>query len=154
MAACTAPIPHLPGLGANYYIIAKPNVLDRVGSLGAGGVTNQNASGWRNIFWMQAAFHLATSLGLILFYHPPRRSDYPKLKLRKFVWSMDPIGSLLFISSTTLMLLALDWAAGTYPWHDVHVAVPLGTGCGLLLAFAIYGLSPSTKPGLIFSNAC
>lgn len=39
------------------------------------------------------------------------------------------------------MLLALDWAAGVYPWHDAHVAVPLGIGCGLLLAFCIYGKS-------------
>lgn len=89
---------------------------------------------------MQAAFHLATSAGLILFYHPPRRSDYPKLKLKEYIWSIDPIGSTLFISSATLMLLALDWAAGSYPWHDPHVAAPLGVGCGLLLVFGVYGM--------------
>ena len=88
---------------------------------------------------MQAAFHLATSLGLLAFYHPPRRSDYPKLSLKEYFWSIDPIGSFLFICSTTLMLLGLDWAAGSYPWHDLHIAVPLGLGCGLLLAFCGYG---------------
>jgi hypothetical protein len=102
-------------------------------------VTNVNPSGWRNIFWIQAAFHLATTVGLLAFYHPPRRSDYPKMSIKEYIWSIDPIGSLLFISSATLMLLGLDWAAGAYKWHDIQVAVPLGLGCGLLLLFCLYG---------------
>jgi hypothetical protein len=61
--------------------------------------------------------------------------------MREYLCSIDPIGTALFIGSTTLMLLALDWAGGTYPWHDVHVAVPLGIGCGVLLAFCLYGKS-------------
>lgn len=113
----------------------------RVGVLGAGGVTNTNASGWRIIFWMQAAFHLLTSLGLLLFYWPQRRSNYPKLSFKGYLWAIDPIGSLLFISSTTLMLLALDWAGGAFPWSNPHVAVPLGLGCGSLVAFGVYGKS-------------
>ena len=88
---------------------------------------------------MQAAFHLTTFVGLIAFYHPPRRSDYPKLTFKELIWSIDPIGTLLFISSTTLMLLALDWAGGTYPWHDLHIGLPLGLGCGVLLLFCLYG---------------
>lgn len=109
-----------------------------VGGLGAGGVTNVSASGWRDIFWIQAGLHLATALGLFVFYNPPRRSDYPKMSLWGYIWSCDPIGSLLFISSATILLLSLDWAAGAYPWHDLHVAVPLGLVCGLLVAFGLY----------------
>ena len=108
------------------------------GGLGAGGVTNVNASGWRDIFWIQAGLHLATALGLFIFYNPPRRSDYPKMSLWGYIWSCDPIGSFLFISSATILLISLDWAAGSYPWHDLHVAVPLGLGCGLLVAFGLY----------------
>ncbi|KAK5288803.1 hypothetical protein LTR16_003281, partial [Cryomyces antarcticus] len=83
-----------------------------VGVLGAGGVTNANASGWRTTFWMQAAFHLVTVLGLVLFYHPIRRSDYPKMSLKGYIWACDPIGSVMFISSAAIVLLALDWAGG------------------------------------------
>ena len=90
---------------------------------------------------MQAAFHLATFFGLMLFYHPIRRSDYPKMSLKEYIWAIDPIGSLLFISSATLLLLALDWAGGAYSWSDVHVDAPLGIGLGLLLLFALYGKS-------------
>ena len=107
--------------------------------LGAGGVTNADASGWRSIFWMQAAFHLTTTIGILLFYWPQRKSDYQKMSLKGYVWACDPIGSVLFITSATLMLLALDWASGAYAWHDPHVAAPLGIGCVLLLAFALYG---------------
>ena len=54
-------------------------------------------------------------------------------------WSFDPIGSFLFITSATLMLLALDWAGGTYGWSDAHVAAPLTIGLVLLVAFVLYG---------------
>ena len=111
----------------------------RIGLLSAGSLTNANTTGWRSIFWIQAAFHLFTSFGLLAFYWPPRRSDFPKMAMKAYVWACDPVGSLLFVSSATLMLLALDWVGGAYPWHDPHVAVPLSVGLGLLLAFCLYG---------------
>lgn len=76
----------------------------KVGVLGAGGVTNANAAGWRDIFWMQVAFHLARSLGLFFYYYPMRRSDYPKMSLTGYMWACNPIGSI-FIYATTLLLL-------------------------------------------------
>jgi len=87
---------------------------------------------------MQAALHLATSAGLFVFYWPKRRSDYPKMTMKEIIWAIDPIGSLLFVGAATLLLLALDWAGGAYPWHDVHVAAPLGVGLGLLILFCLY----------------
>ncbi|KAK3366824.1 major facilitator superfamily domain-containing protein [Lasiosphaeria ovina] len=110
-----------------------------VGTMGAGAVTNVDAGGWRYIFWMQAAFHLATSLGLFLFYWPPAAApERPRLSAREVAWAVDPVGSLLFIASATLMLLALDWAAGAYPWSDAHVVAPLIVGLVLFVAFGLY----------------
>jgi hypothetical protein len=106
--------------------------------MGAGGLTNRSPSGWRDVFWLQAALHLTTALGLLLFYNPPQPADRPKLAIRKIMWAMDPIGSFLFIISTTLTLLALDWAGGSFQWHDAHVAVPLSVGLALMLLFGIY----------------
>jgi hypothetical protein len=111
----------------------------RVGSLGAGAATNANAGGWRNIFWIQAGFFAATVIGLLLFYHPKKESDFPKMSLKEVIWACDPIGSLLFIISATLMLLALDWAGGVYPWHNPHVVAPLTIGLVALVGFGIYG---------------
>jgi len=88
---------------------------------------------------MQAAFFAATVIGLFLFYHPKKESDFPKMSWKKIIWECDPIGSFLFIVSATLMLLALDWAGGVYPWKDVHVVAPLTIGLVALVAFAGYG---------------
>ncbi|KAJ7349099.1 major facilitator superfamily domain-containing protein [Mycena albidolilacea] len=108
-----------------------------VGVLGSGGVTNINPSGWRNIFWMQAAFHGMTALGLLGFYWPPP-SNYPRLSWRQLVWACDPIGSLLMTAGTTLLLLGFDWAGGTFPWRDAHVLGPLVSGAVLLILFGLY----------------
>ncbi|GME56545.1 mfs general substrate transporter [Neofusicoccum parvum] len=95
-------------------------------------------SGWRYIFWTQAAFHLTSALGFLAFYWPQRPSDFPRMKLKEYIWACDPIGSVLFIGSSTLILLALDWAAGTYPWSSAHVIAPLVIGCVLLIIFCLY----------------
>ncbi|KAF2269044.1 MFS general substrate transporter [Lojkania enalia] len=108
------------------------------GGLGAGAVTNADPGGWRNIFWMQAALHGFTAVGLTLFYWPQKKSDYPRMSLKEYIWACDPIGSILFVSSATLMLLALNWAGGEYAWSSPHVAAPLAIGLGLLLMFCLY----------------
>lgn len=114
--------------------------------MGAGAVTNVDAGGWRYIFWMQAAFHGATSLGLFLFYWPPK-VERPKMSVRDIIWAIDPIGSFLFVSSATLMLLALDWAGGEYTWSDSQVAAPLSIGLVLFVAFGLYGaFNPGSPP--------
>ncbi|KAJ7043033.1 MFS general substrate transporter [Mycena alexandri] len=122
---------------ANGYAFLAGSFGGLVGVLGSGGVTNLNPSGWRNIFWMQAAFHGMTAVGLLGFYWPPP-SNYPRLTLRQLVWACDPIGSLLMTAGTTLLLLAFDWAGGTFLWHDAHVIGPLVTGAILLLFFGLY----------------
>ncbi|KAJ7860463.1 MFS general substrate transporter [Mycena olivaceomarginata] len=103
-----------------------------VGSVGSGAVTDINPSGWRNIFWMQVAFHGMTSVGLLGFYWPPP-SNYPHLKLRQLIWACDPISSLLMTVGVTLLLLGFNWAGGTFPWGDTQVIGPLVSGAILLL---------------------
>jgi hypothetical protein len=61
------------------------------------------------------------------------------MSLREYIWACDPIGSLLFIGSTTILLLAFDWAGGAYGWSDPHVAVPLILGLVMLVLFGLYG---------------
>lgn len=119
------------------------NIVYRIGGLGAGAVTSVSSDGWRYIFWIQAAFHGTTSLGLFLFYWPPKNVDYPKMSIKHYIWACDPIGSVLFVCSATLLLLALDWAGGAYTWSDPHVAAPLATGLALLVIFGAYGESLS-----------
>ncbi|KAF2279816.1 MFS general substrate transporter [Westerdykella ornata] len=109
-----------------------------VGSLGAGAVTNISPTGWRYIFWIQVGLHGFSSLGLLLFYWPKKRTDYPKMSLKEIAWACDPIGSFLLVSSATLMLLALNWAGGAYKWSNPHIYATLVVGIVLFIAFCLY----------------
>ncbi|KAI4638132.1 hypothetical protein J4E93_010441 [Alternaria ventricosa] len=109
-----------------------------VGSLAAGAVTNLSASGWRYIFWIQVGLHGITSLGLFAFYWPKKRTDYPRMSFKEWMWACDPIGSLLLVAAATLMLLALNWAGGAYPWSNPHVCANLVVGIVLFIAFCLY----------------
>jgi MFS family permease len=124
---------------ANGFAFLGGAVGGLVGGLGAGAVTNVNPAGWRNIFWIMAALHGATSLGFLTFYWPKKRTEYPRMSFKECVWACDPIGSILFIAGATLMLLALNWAGGAYHWSDAHVCATLVVGFVLVLAFCIYG---------------
>jgi MFS family permease len=110
-------------------------------------VTNINPSGWRNIFWIQAALHALTSIGIFAFYWPKKRTEYPRMSFKRWAWACDPIGSFLLIASATLMLLALNWAGGAYAWKDPHVCANLVVGIVLFIAFCLYGkfLTPASK---------
>ncbi|KAI0160070.1 MFS general substrate transporter [Hypoxylon sp. FL1284] len=123
---------------ANGFSFVGGAVGGLVGSLGAGAVTNVNAGGWRYIFWMQAAFHGITAVGLFCFYWPPKHIEYPKMSIRDYIWACDPIGSALFVGGATLTLLALDWAGGAYAWSSPHVAVPLSLGLVMIVGFGLY----------------
>ncbi|RYN20008.1 hypothetical protein AA0115_g10411 [Alternaria tenuissima] len=109
-----------------------------VGSLAAGAVTNLSASGWRYIFWIQVGLHGITSIGLFAFYWPKKRTDYPRMSFKEWMWACDPIGSLLLVAAATLMLLALNWAGGAYPWSNPHVCANLVVGIVLFIAFCLY----------------
>ncbi|OAA59098.1 Major facilitator superfamily domain, general substrate transporter [Niveomyces insectorum RCEF 264] len=123
---------------ANGFAYLAGAIGGTVGGLGAGALTNVDSGGWRYIFWLQAALHGATALGLLLFYWPAKTHDYPPMTAWSYVWACDPVGSTLFVASATLMLLALDWAGGAYAWSDAHVAAPLSVGLVLLVLFALY----------------
>jgi hypothetical protein len=84
---------------------------------------------------------IATVLGLLFFYHPKKESEFPRMSVKNIIWACDPIGSFLFIVSATLMLLAMDWAGGVFPWHDPHVVAPLTIGLVTAVAFGLYGTS-------------
>lgn len=142
LAARWADCRHYPSTDVSTSLLCGQSILTvnyRVGSLGAGAATNTSASGWRTIFWIQAGMFAATALGLLVFYHPKKDHNLHEITWKKIIWECDPIGSVLFIISCTLMLLALDWAGGSYPWHSVQVVAPLTTGLVSAVLFALYG---------------
>lgn len=67
------------------------------------------------------------------------------MSVKKIIWAIDPIGSVTFVVSATLMLLSLDWAGGAYTWSNAHVAAPLSIGLVFLVVFCLYGMQRSPQ---------
>ncbi|KAF2455180.1 major facilitator superfamily domain-containing protein [Lineolata rhizophorae] len=109
-----------------------------VAGLGSGAVTAASRDGWRDSFWMQSAFHAACAFFFLVCYWPKRHIDYPKMSVRQYIWTCDPIGCLLFMSGTCLVLLGMDFGGGEHAWDDAIVCAPLTIGLVLLLMFCLY----------------
>lgn len=112
-----------------------------IGTLGAGKLTSLDTSGWRNLFWLQAALHGSTFLAFLLLYHPKKNSNDALLSWKERLWQIDPLGSLLFIIGTTLCLLGLDWVS-KFGWSSAQVISPLSCGLVALVLFFLYGKCP------------
>lgn len=107
--------------------------------LASGAVTDIGPSGWRYIFWIQFGFHMITALGFLIFYWPKPNPNRKKMSIGEISWAIDPIGSMLFVVCTTLMLMSLNWGGSRYPWSSAEVVAPLTVGCAFLVLFCLYG---------------
>jgi len=64
---------------------------------------------------------------------PPR----PQQTWRQLLWSLDPVGQMLFLPSIICVLIALQWAGTVYPWSSPRIIVLLAVFAILLIAFII-----------------
>lgn len=72
-------------------------------------------------------------------------------KLKRFDW----VGCVLYISSTTIFLMAISWGGTSYAWDSWHTLVPLILGFVGNLVFALYEYFVAVEPmvpGSIFAN--
>jgi hypothetical protein len=72
-------------------------------------------------------------------------------KLRRVDW----IGIVLFVASTTAVLIPLTWGGIMYAWSSWHTLVPLLFGAAGLAAFSLYEVYVAAEPMIpasIFAN--
>jgi MFS family permease len=115
-----------------------------------GGALAQNGA-WRWIFYLNLPL---TAVGLAML------TIFLKLnfvvgsfgeKLRRFDW----IGAILFISSTTSVMIPITWGGVSYPWTSWHTLVPLILGIAGIVAFGFYEryfAVEAMMPSTIFAN--
>jgi hypothetical protein len=113
--------------------------MSSFGGVIAGALASGGPGGWRYIFWIEAALHFLASAGLLILYNPPRPPYRPKLALRTWVWQCDPVGSILFITAMTLLLVVLNWGGRQYAWSDPIVIGCLSAAVLSFLVFIFYG---------------
>lgn len=91
---------------------------------------------------------------LIIFLRlpsPPR----PKQTWPQLLWSLDPVGQILFLTSITCVLVALQWAGTSYAWSSGRIIALVTIFAILLVAFVINELwmgSEATIPPKVASQ--
>ncbi|KAJ7505632.1 cephamycin export protein cmcT [Mycena galericulata] len=91
-------------------------------------------STWRWIFWLTLPLTVL-SAAAVHFFMPLKtvEGDW-KEKLRR----IDFVGSLLILFASTLLVLSLTWASGSYEWQNSHVTATLVLGCVVSVAFVLW----------------
>ncbi|KAJ5151393.1 uncharacterized protein N7482_010645 [Penicillium canariense] len=94
-----------------------------------GGAFTDKAT-WRWCFYINLPLGGVAAVGLLLFLKlkPNRGAQKPWSAL---LWSLDPIGTVLFVPSIVCLLLALQWGGTTYEWSNGRI----------IALFVIFGLT-------------
>ncbi|KAI2898574.1 hypothetical protein CBS11852_3508 [Aspergillus niger] len=75
-----------------------------------------------------------TVVTLLLFFHPPQNTGAQRVS---FLKQLDLIGCALFIPSIIMVMLALQWGGGEYPWDSATV-IGLFIGFAVMIAIFIF----------------
>ncbi|EAQ85384.1 hypothetical protein CHGG_09398 [Chaetomium globosum CBS 148.51] len=109
------------------------SIASIVGPVIAGGLT-QNVT-WRWCFYINLPIGGAAAIVFFLLVHL-RPAETEKKTLRGKLESLDILGFVLFASSITMLLLALQWGGIERPWSS-SVIIGLLVGFGVVMIFFI-----------------
>jgi predicted MFS family arabinose efflux permease len=115
-----------------------------------GGVFAQFAT-WRWVFWILIPFIIFGSIMLQFFLKQEPVAGHAFHKLLRVDW----FGTVLFLVSTTAILVPLTCGGILAPWQDWRILVPILLGIDVLVIFIYWEKRHATEPMLrltIFSN--
>ncbi|KAK4234572.1 putative HC-toxin efflux carrier [Achaetomium macrosporum] len=110
------------------------SIASIVGPVIAGGLT-QNVT-WRWCFYINLPIGGGAAVLILLLVHlNPAESE--KKPVAAKLESLDPLGVVLFVGSTTMLLLALQWGGIEYAWSSsVIIGLLVGFGAVMVLFVA------------------
>ncbi|KAL4893690.1 fungal trichothecene efflux pump [Aspergillus ambiguus] len=101
----------------------------------AGRFAVQHKDAWRWLFYGPAIAVVLSAIGLAFYYYPPK---HPRgLPTRQAFRELDYVGSILFIMSTTLVLVGIVYTT-TLPSSSPYVIGTLCSGFGCLVLFGLW----------------
>jgi MFS family permease len=119
----------------NYFsLIASMWAIGSVSGPLIGGAFSQNVT-WRWIFWLNLPFIGVGAPMVVLFLKLKFRVTTLGQQLRRVDW----IGMVLFIGSTTGILIPITWGGVNYPWDSWRTLVPLLVSAAGFAVFIIWG---------------
>ena len=108
-------------------------------------------SSWRWIFYLNIPFIAVSFLMVACFV---RLRNVPSTFMTKFCRA-DWVGSIVFIASTTAILIPLSWGGVQHPWSSWRVVVPIGFGHAGLVILAYHERFAASEPVIrsaVFAN--
>jgi hypothetical protein len=101
----------------------------------AGRYAAAHGRAWIWLFWAPCIAVFFSFLGLFFFYFPPK---HPRgLPFKQAMRELDYVGGLLFIISTTLILVGIVYTT-TLPSNNPRVIGTLASGFGLMVVFGLW----------------
>lgn len=120
-----------------------------------GGAFTDNLS-WRGCFYMNLPLGAIVIAGLIPFFTSPTAAAKLRAlptadKLRR----LDPVGTALFVTFISCLLIACEWGGRTYAWSNARIIVLLIVFAACLIAWVawqIYLGDIATVPGRVLKR--
>lgn len=131
-------------------MLSTAGIGTTIGPLLGGAIAQAN---WRWVFWINLPIAGSALVAMALFLKVKhKQEDTWVAALARIDW----IGSFIFISSITAILLGLIFGGNVFPWGSYHVIVPIVLGFVGWASFHIYEASPLCKnpsmPPRLFTN--
>lgn len=111
--------------------------IETVASISApllGGVLTDKLS-WRWCFWINLPLGAITLVVVGFLFENPRVTPNLALPLKAKLEKLDLLGTAIFVSSITALLLALQWGGSKYGWTNARIIVLLALFAALVGIF-------------------
>ncbi|OAL27833.1 hypothetical protein AYO20_09686 [Fonsecaea nubica] len=106
----------------------------------------RTAAGWRTLFYLLIAMNALTTVLGYLFYRPGPPLALQTTTRRQIIKDFDYVGLFGVTAGPVLLLIAIIWLGGAYPFNSPQVLSTFIIGLVLIFALAVYEVYVPKNP--------